>query len=246
MKHRSSSLDGDRLGLAALQRQIGNQAVQRLLAQANKQANPRQDPQAQIEAGQVKVEKPRLEYHDVGGSSLAEVSAQLPPEGHWYEYEYRYTPQIKNGVVTRVDVTVVIILHLPRWVSGWEQASDLDKARWLELLQSLEADQPAYEDKTALPQRWLGLDGAKAPQGAKGEWQGMLQTLYNREEKHLDIIQRRALVLQQRLLNQPGMQVKAIFDQFMKDVKLEEETYDRQTKLGRKQKVTLSPSVMVQ
>jgi hypothetical protein len=119
---------------------------------------------------------------------------------------------------------------------------------WLEMLQSVEVDPEAEdEDVTTLPRKWLlGPAWEKAPDTVKGEWRAMLQALQTQEKSPLDIIRRRALVLQQRLINQPEKQVKAIADQFTKDLKTEQELYNRQTEFGRENKIALNASNMIQ
>lgn len=249
--------EGDRLGLAVLQQQVGNRAVQRMLAQRQGQAADQTGRQAeekeraakaQVEAGEVKIERPKIEYYDVSGDNLTEVTRQLLPKDKWYQYDYRYRTKTENGVVTRVDVTVTVTVQLPRWTGlGWEQASDFDKLEWLRMLQLLDVDQDVYRDVTKLSQQWLlGPDWKKAPDTVKGQWRAMLQALQTREQTYVDIVRRRVLVLQQRLLNQPEAQVKAVFEQFTKDVKIEQEMYNRQTEFGQKSKVSLGASTMLQ
>jgi predicted secreted Zn-dependent protease len=243
-------------GLALLQQQVGNRVVQQMLArstgsgQAQRQAEEDEKAaKALVEVGEIEIEKPEIEYYEVTGNSLAEVSGQILPPGQWYEYEYRYVPKVENGVVTQVDVTVDITLRLPQWTGpGWDQAPDADKFEWLQLLQALEIDQEEeYEDVTELPQKWLlGPKWEKAPESLKKEWQAMLQALQSQEKGALDIARRRAMVLQQRLFKQSEKQVKAIFDQFMKDLKIEQEAYIRQMEFGQEQKVSLGAKVMVQ
>jgi hypothetical protein len=236
--------------LAFLQRQIGNRAVQRMLAQCQVQSQAEKEKKAAkapVEAGEVKIEPPKIEYYDVTGDSLPEVSRQLLPKGKWYQYGYRYQIKAEKGVATRADVIVTITLRLPRWSGlGWEQAPDFDKVEWLQMLQSLDVDQVRHQGITRLPQRWLpGPGWEKTPDTVKGEWRGMLQALQTREQGCVDIARRRALVLQQRLFNQPEANVKAIFDQFIKDLKVEQEAYNRQTEFGQ-ENISVGASVIVQ
>jgi len=237
-----------RSGLMTLQQQIGNRAVQRMLAQPDA-ADKEKAAKAPVELGEIKIEQPKVEYYDVTGSSLLEVSRQLLPPGQWYEVEYHQTPKLEHGVVKQVDVEAAITIRLPRWIgSGWEHATDLDKMTWLDMLQSAEVElETDDEDVTPLPKKWLlGPAWEKAPDTVKGEWRAMLQALQTQEKSPLDIIRRRALVLQQRLINQPEKQVNAIADQFLKDLKTEQELYNRQTEFGRENKIALNASNMIQ
>ena len=238
---------GDRSGLMSLQQQVGNQAVQRLLAQrqAEEQEKAAKTP---VEVGEVKIEQPKIEYYEVTGESLIQVSQQILPPGEWYEVDYKPEPKLENGTVSQVDITVQITLKLPQWTGpGWEQATDLDKMTWLEMLETMMIDpDEADEEVTTLPQQWLlGPGWAQAPQAVKGEWQAMLQSLQSREQSPLDAVRRRALVLQQRLLKQPEQQIKTIVDQFMKEVKVEQEMYSRQLEFGQVQDISLGANTMV-
>ncbi len=232
----------------ALQQQVGNLAVQRLLAQrqAGEQQNVTRTP---VDVGRVKIEKPRIEYYEVTGGSLPEACSQVLPPEQWYQYEYRYTPKVENGKVTRVDVIVTVTVQLPRWVGpGWEHAPDADKVEWLAMLQALHIDpDDSYDDITRLPPQWLlGPNWEQAPDAVKGTWRAMLQALQIQEQGPVEIARRHAMVLQQRLLNQPEAQVRTIFDQFMKDLKIEQEAYSRQTEFGLEQKISLDIEIIVQ
>ncbi|MEW5958054.1 MAG: hypothetical protein AB1801_10045 [Chloroflexota bacterium] len=251
--------EADRSGLAALQQQIGNRAVQQMLAhstlplvagQAQRQTEDQEKAaQAPVEVGEVKIEKPQIEYYEVTGAGLLEASQQVLPPGEWSEVEYQPKPKIEHGVVVRVDLTVKITLRLPRWAEpDWQHAADRDKLAWLEMLKTMALDpDEESEEVTALPQKWLlGPGWVQASPAVKGEWQAMLQSLQSREQNPLDLARRRALVLQQRLLKQPEQQVKPIVDQFMKDLKVEQEMYNRQLEFGRKQQVSLGTNALVQ
>jgi hypothetical protein len=237
----------DRLGLmAALHHQVGNRAVQRLLAgrQTEQKQAAAKEP---VEAGQIKIEKPKIEEYEVSGNSLAEIANQLLPPERWYEYEYQYNPKIENGLASQVDITVIPTIHVPRWVGpGWANLSDVDKTAWVEMLKNLGGGLDKYDDVSKLPPQLLGLDWKKAPEAIKGEWKGILQEIQRGEEKQIDIIRRRVMVLQKRLLHQPADQLKAILDQFQKDVTLEEAAYSKQRQFGREQKINLSTAELIQ
>jgi hypothetical protein len=240
----------DRFGLMTLQRQVGNQAIQQMIAQ--RQAEQKSDTdneqaaKALVALGQVKIEKPEVKEYEVTGETLQQVSGQVLAPEKWYEYEYQYNPKVENGVVTEVEVIVLITIHVPHWVGpGWERAANAEKLAWLKLLETLGVGEDEYEDVTELPKQWVGVDFSQAPEDVKGEWQKMLLEFQKNEKTPLDIARRRVLVLQQRLLTQPENQVKEIFAKFEEDVKEEEVAYNEQRELGQLQLVTLEPDVLV-
>jgi hypothetical protein len=200
------------------------------------------------EVGEIKIEKPKIEYYEVSGDNLPQVTNQLLPPGKWYEYQYQYKPKFENGVVTRIDIVVVVTLRLPRWVGqGWQHATDADKADWLKLLETMQGKEDEYQDITELPSQWLlGPGWKQAPEQVKKEWQAMLLKSQTEERSYLDIARRRALVLQQRMFHQPADMILAIFDKFMKDLKIEQEKYIAQMKPGQPQPVSLGADVIVQ
>lgn len=234
---------GDRFGLMALQQQVGNQAVQRLLAQ--RQAATEKKPEEPVETGQLKIEKPVIEEYEVNGNSLAEISDQILPPEKWYEDEYQYKPKVENGRVTQVDITIIPKIHLPRWVGGWDRTSAENKAAWLKILKMLLGEGEKIEDLLELPHQWLGVDFKQARPELKGPWQALWQEKQNEERDHQDILRRRAMVLQQKMLNQPVDQLKAIFDLFQQSLKIEEAAYAEQTEFGQEQQITLSADEMV-
>jgi hypothetical protein len=238
-----------------LQRQVGNRAVQHLLAQREAKEQPEQKSperdesveKAPVTVGQIKIERPKIEYYDVSGNTLRDVSKQVLEGGEWYEYEFDYDAKSEKGVVNQVDVTVSPTLRLPRWKGpGWEQASDREKIEWQRMLSVMEVPPEKFEDETELPAVWLDPNWEVVPDTVKGEWRAMLQSMQGEEKGYIDVVHRRALVLQQRMLGRPDGQVTEIFDEFLKDLKVEREKYDRQTKFGVKKKVSLGASAMVQ
>ncbi len=247
VKPRPAQIAGDRLGMMALQQRVGNQAVQRMLMQ--RQAEEKEKTaEAQTGVGQIKIERPKFEYYDVSGDALADVLRQAQEEKDWRQEEYKYEVKSdQNGVVTEVNVTVQPIIKLPRWVGpGWEKAPDGERLAWLELLESLNIDQEMDEETTDLPRQWGGVDWAKAPPALKSGWQTMIQSMHKNEQQSHDIIRRRALVLQQRLLGRPEAEAKSTFDRFQEDLKVEQEAYSRQEEFGQAQKISLGANVMVQ
>jgi hypothetical protein len=228
-----------------LQQQVGNRAVQQLLAQrqAAKQDETAKEP---VDAGLLKIEKPKIEEYEVQGNNLTNVSDQVLPPEKWYEYEYQYHPKVENGLVKQVDITIIPTIYLPRWEGpGWEDASAAEKTAWLEMLKTIVGDPDKYEAMLQLPRQWVGLDFEQAPPSLKGPWQGMLQEMQNQEKNYMDIIRRRASVLQQKMLNQPVEQLKAIFDQFQEGIKIEDEAYGQLREFGKKQQVVLSNDELV-
>jgi hypothetical protein len=217
------------------------------LAQRQAEPKPAEAAKEPVEAGQIKVEKPQIEEYEVNGGTLAEAAAQILPPEKWYEIEYQYQPKIENGVVTRVDVTVLTRIHLPRWVgSGWTHAPDIDKASWLAKVSRLGGGLEKWEDVGRLPAQFIGLDWATTPEPVKNAWRGMVQEMHNNEQKLLDLIRRRVLMLQKRLLGQPSDQHKAIFAQFLQDLAIEEAAYNQQREFGREQKIVLSLDNLIQ
>lgn len=244
---------GDKFGLLNLQHNIGNQAVQRLLAQrqaagrqAQDQTKAQEDADTPVPVGQLKIEKPIIEEYEVSGNSLRDISNQLQPPDKWYEYDYQYDPKIENGVVIQVYVTVAITIHVPRWAGGWDETPDEDKIAWLQMLPLLTGESDEYEKMTELPQQWLGISWETAPEALKGEWLKILQEMQTQETGPIDIVRRRAIVLQQRLFKLPEEKTKEVFDRFQEDLKIEEAAYNEQREFGQAQKVTLDTEVLLQ
>ena len=250
LKSRQGRSSEDRLGVMALQRQVGNQAVQEMLGQRQAAEQTDQDSQTAqdlVEVGQIKIEKPEIKEYEVTGESLDQVTNQILPAEQWYEYEYEYDPKVENEAVTQVDVAVRITLHLPLWVGpGWERASDLEKMAWLEMLKSFGNAEDEQEAETLLPQQWLGVNWEQAPEALKAEWLKMMLEFQTEERTPLDIAHRRAVVLQQRLINQPEENIKEIFDKFWEDLEQEETAYNEEREPGQIQQITLEPDTMVQ
>jgi hypothetical protein len=239
---------GQHLALAALQRHLGNQAVQRLLLQrqAADKEEVAQTAAEPVEIGPVKIEKPEIKRYEVSGESFDQVTGQILAPAQWYEYAYEINPTVENGRVSQVAVTVRLIIHLPQWVGpGWDRASAADKAQWLVLLKIFGADEATTETVNQLPRSWLGQDWDQAPEALKSEWLQLLTGRQAQEKSPLDVASRRALVLQQRLLNRPESQTNAITAQFLDDVAAEEAVYHQLRAAGQIQSLTLDPAVLV-
>ena len=95
-----------------------------------------------------------------------------------------------------------------------------------------------------LPRQWLGLDFKQAPPKLKGPWQALMQEKQSEEKEYMDILRRRVMVLQQKMLNQPVEQLKIIFDLFQQSLKIEEAAYAQQREFGQEQQVNLSVDEM--
>ena len=246
--------------LAVLQQQLGNRAVQQLLAQQHQaqSAAPvqRQSEEEQKEEeaqqppsiGEIKIEKAEVEYYDIQGETIDEVVRQIQDDRNWYQYKYEYQPKIKDGLVTQVDIRVLTKIRVPRWIDlDWQKATNSERERWLQILESFPIHDDKFEDETELPQQWLlGPAWKDAPDALKNSWRGLLQSMQIREENLVETIRRRAITLQKRLVNQPETQVKEVLDKFIKEVQLEQEQYNRQREPGRRQKVSLNVSALVQ
>lgn len=238
------------------QQQFGNRAVQRLLTHGDGAAllNPQVQREAeedkaksQVKVGQIEIEKPEIEHYDVTGNSLREISEQLLPDGKWYEYEYEPVYKADKGLINRVDITVHVTVHVPRWTGdGWESASNADKVEWLRLLQSLEIKtEKESVDDTLLPRAWLGVEIDTLDDQLRSMWKGMMQEMQSQELSPLSTARRRALVLQQRLYGQPENLFKVIVDRFNKELKIEEQAYAQQMEMGQQKKVSVGASALL-
>lgn len=244
--------NGDRFGLMALQRQVGNRAIQQMMIQRQAAAPTQETDEATaklpLDAGMIKVEKPEIEEYDVDGANAADAAEQLLPPEQWYEYEYQYNPKVENGKVVQVEIIVKVKIRLPKWVgAGWDNASDAEKLAWLGMLHNLAGNtDEEYEAMGQVPRQWAGMDWKQAPEKLKSEWQGLLQEMHSSEQKRLDIILRRLFVLQQRMLNRPEDQANTIFDRFLQDVAIEEEAYGKERIFGQEKKIALGTDVLMQ
>ena len=257
--HLPAGKTGDRRSLVALsQQQLGNRAMQRLLAQVDGaalldpqvQREPEQEQdktKSQVRVGQIEIEKPEIEHYDVTGNTLRDVSEQLLPDSRWYECRYEPRYKADKGVISRVDITVHITVHVPRWVGdGWESASNADKVEWLRLLQSLDiGNEKESTSDTLLPRAWLGVEIDELDDQVRSTWKGMMQEMQTQESSPLSTARRRALVLQQRLYGQPANQFKAIVDRFNVELKVEEEAYAKQMQMGERKKISVGASALL-
>jgi hypothetical protein len=246
--------------LAVLQQHLGNRAVQQLLAQQHQldssapvqrqseEEQKEEEAQQPPSIGEIKIEKAEVEYYDIQGETIDEVIRQIQDDRNWYQYKYEYQPKIKDGLVTQVDIRVLTKIRVPRWIDlDWQKATNSERERWLQVLESFPVHDDKFEDETELPQQWLlGPAWKDAPDVLKNSWRGLLQSMQIREESLIETIRRRAMTLQKRLVNQPEAQVKEVLDKFIKEVEQEQEQYNRQRELGRRKKVSLNVGALVQ
>jgi hypothetical protein len=246
--------------LAVLQQHLGNRAVQQLLAQQHQldssapvqrqseEEQKEEEAQQPPSIGEIKIEKAEVEYYDIQGETIDEVIRQIQDDRNWYQYKYEYQPKIKDGLVTQVDIRVLTKIRVPRWIDlDWQKATNSERERWLQVLESFPVHEDKFEDETELPQQWLlGPAWKDAPDVLKNSWRGLLQSMQIREESLIETIRRRAMTLQKRLVNQPEAQVKEVLDKFIKEVEQEQEQYNRQRELGRRKKVSLNVGALVQ
>ena len=66
-------------GLTLLQQQVGNRAVQRMLAQRQAEEDEKA-AKAPVEVGEIKIKKPEVEYYEVTGNSLMKRAIQQARE----------------------------------------------------------------------------------------------------------------------------------------------------------------------
>lgn len=223
-----------------LQDCIGNQAVQRLLAQhggkfdqktiphlkhenegavsnqteivslgnadtVQRNEEGQEEPQPQPSNGEVTMAEFQTDYYDVTGGTLAEVAAQLDPE-EWgrctYHFDYSY--ETTGGRTNKVDITLRLIIRLPRW-------------------------------------RGEGFDNASP--AARREWQRMIEALHRHEDEHAAIARRWAPIFKERLLGQREGRVQARHQQTLREVDTETEAFDNRTQHGQTQGVTLDLSI---
>jgi predicted secreted Zn-dependent protease len=91
--------------------------------------------------------------------------------------------------------------------------------------------------------RWQGRGWNRASQAAKAEWQRMLHALGTHEDDHADIARRWAPTFQQRLLNQRVGNLRQRFNRTLGQVRAEQRRFDRRTRHGQTQGVSLDTSI---
>jgi hypothetical protein len=109
---------------------------------------------AGIQTGKVTIEQPKVEEYDVTGSKLNEVYSQLDPvewgRCRWVvDYDYDTT----DGKVTKVNITLHLIIRLPRW-SGASAASAAARAEWQRMLRALRGHEDGHAD---IARKWAPI-----------------------------------------------------------------------------------------
>lgn len=215
------------------------------------QAAPAQDEEAAkepVEIGEIKIEKPEIDYYDINAGSLEEAKTGIKDPEEWFEYEYDHETTVEEERVVQANITINLKVHLPRWAGpGWDNASPVEQAKWQEILELFQVADEEFEEMSELPKNiLLGPAWEGAPDSLKTNWRAGLESLHKEEQGLLELAYRRALVLQQRLLNQPDGEITAVFDQFLKDMEQEEEEYNRRREAGEALDISLGASKLVQ
>jgi len=198
-------------GLLALQAQIGNGAVQRLLVQRGSNLVQRDDgeetaPEAldtgNANLGTVTINTVTYETFAVSGLSLEAVHKELQKRKEWGECSCHFDATTDNNPgskASQVNITLDITIRLPEW-DGLELASSSEQR----------------------------------------EWNRMMTALRAHEEQHAEIGRKWAPLFQTRLLGKLKSKIaaehKKILADFMKEVK----QYDADTKHGQTEGVTLT------
>ncbi len=109
---------------------------------------------AGVQTGKVTIEQPKIEDYDVTGSKLSEVYSQLDPE-EWgrcrWVMDYDY--DTVDGKATKVNITLHLIIRLPRWTNAGS-ASALARAEWQRMLHALRAHEEGHAD---IARKWAPL-----------------------------------------------------------------------------------------
>ena len=209
--------------LGALQNQFGNAAVQRLLAEQGGQ-RPLQAKVVQTLV-QNEVQREEVEAEAVQQSTDGEVTIEEP-------------------TVEQYDVTGSTLA---------EVAQQLDPKEWgrcrYEFAYSYETTNGRATKvdinltlTIRLP-RWQGKGWNQASDGAKAEWNRMLEALRTHEDSHAEIARRGASMIQAGLMNQRSGRINARFNQLKRQVDRETKQFDQQTNHGRNDGVTLDLSI---
>lgn len=141
--------------LLSLQDRFGNGAAQRVLTRhalftANHAVGipvmaarlvQRDEDHAQTASpvnGQTIIETVRYNEYRIAGKTLAAVAGKLGSEWGRCTYDYTYKSIATNGRVTRVDVTLKLVIRIPRWHGkGYNRASPAVQAEWDRMLTAL-------------------------------------------------------------------------------------------------------------
>ena len=197
-------------GMLALQSQIGNGAVQRLLAQRGSHSVQRDDGEetaadaldtGNANPGKVTINAVDYKTFAVNGFSLEAVYKELQKREEWGECSCHFDATTDNNPgskASQVNITLDITILLPEW-NGLDLASPAEQR----------------------------------------EWNRMMTALRAHEEHHAEIGRKWAPLFQTRLLGKLKSKIaaehKKILADFMKEVK----QYDDDTKHGQTEGVTL-------
>ena len=91
--------------------------------------------------------------------------------------------------------------------------------------------------------RWQGEGWDNASPAAQAEWRRMLDALQAHEQGHAAIARRWAPTFQERLLGQRESRIQQRFDQTLKNAKKEQKQFDQRTRHGQTQGVSLDTSI---
>ena len=200
--------------LHRLQRAIGNYGVQRVVERRlaggrdarfghalggvrhvparSGPAVVQRDEDAEADTGTVTIQEPTSDPYSVSGTTLAEVHAQLDPtEWGRCTYHYDYTYDTTNGRASRVNITLRLVIRLPDWQEGRDQASPEARAEWDRMMTVLRAHENrhaeiAREWAPTFKERMLGvLESNLAGRHAEvlGEARGA-QNAYDAQSAH--------------------------------------------------------------
>ncbi len=233
--------------LAAAEGAVTEEELNAVLEQ-QAEAENEQDNKEALEVGDIEIKKPKIEYYDIKAATLEQAIAEIEDPEEWYEFEFEYDTDTENDIIIKANITIEVKIRVPRWTGpGWEDAMPTEQGRWQEMMAAFQIYDDEYDDTSELPQSvLLGPAWEDAPDALKTEWRSMMQDIQDQEEGLLDLVYRRSLVLQQRLLNQPEKETNTIFDQFIEDLKKEEDEYDRQRDVEKEPEISLSENVLVQ
>jgi len=96
-------------------------------------------------------------------------------------------------------------------------------------------------------QQWrepgLEQEHGRSP-AAQAEWRRMLGSLEGHENEHAEIARRWAPTFQERLLGQRESRLQQRFDQTLRKAKKEQKQFDRRTRHGQTQGVSLDTSIL--
>jgi predicted secreted Zn-dependent protease len=228
--------------VTTLQQQIGNQAVQRILAKPNGQGSLKLDRETALRL--IREHSPLAPFiANQAAARGGQVQRQVETEGPQAE--------ASSGTVTIQDVQYDYYD-----VSGSNLAEviqQLDPEEWGHCRHDYEYSYDSTNGKTTtanitlkltirLP-RWRGAGWDKASPAAKQEWQRMLEALQGHEDGHADIARRWAPIFKERLLNQQEKNVKGRYQRTLQEVNKDTKDFDDRTQHGQTQGVSLDISI---